>query len=179
MQALATATNPTHCFCVLCSLCVLLAARAQDDVNTPFLGIYLVFFVVIFAVDFLQQGRKELTWGPGIVAAMARIAVYTCKAYVIVQVVLLFTLWSFTSTGFCGMLLFTMVLAFFVHAVHTEVRCRSERVLAGGPAVVTAGHASHGLAASHSTESVAAAEAPATEDSHSGKPPAAHDLVST
>jgi hypothetical protein len=157
---------------------MLLAARAQDDVNTPFIGIYLAFFVVIFAVDLLQQGRKELTWGPGIVAAMARIAVYTCKAYVIVQVVLLFTLWSFTSTGFCGMILFTMVLAFFVHAVHTEVRCRAERVMAG-PAVVTAGHASHGLAASHSTESAAAAEAPATEDSHSGKPPAAYDLVST
>jgi hypothetical protein len=160
-------------------------ARAQDNVNTPFMGIYVALFIVVFLIDLLAEGRNKLARGPPSAAAgFARIAVYACKAYVIAQVVLLFQVWSFTSAGFCGMLLLTIMLAFGAHAAHSAVRCRAESA-AAGEAVVVAGQASHAgrashaglashdqLAASHSKEGAAAAAA-AGLDGGAVKPPAA------
>jgi hypothetical protein len=114
------------------------------------MSIYIALFVVVFLMDLLAEGRHELAWGPPSAgAALARIAVYACKVYVIAQLVLLFSVWSFTSAGFCGMLLFTVMLAFWVHAAHSAVRSRAESATAGKAAGV-AGQASHAGLASQS-----------------------------
>ncbi len=105
-------------------------ATQFSDINTPFAVFYLLLFATLWLIDLVQEGPREMLWGPSRPAQLERAAAYLLKAYAIVQVALLFYVWNVDAAAFCAVLLTTMLLGFAAHALHKEARVRSIAAIA-------------------------------------------------
>ena len=107
------------------------AGAAQfSDINTPFAVFYLMLFAALWLIDLVQEGPREMHWGPSRTAQLERAAAYLLKAYTLAQVALLFYVWNVDAAAFSAVLLSTMLLGFAAHTVHREARTRSAAAIA-------------------------------------------------
>ncbi len=107
------------------------AGAAQfSDINTPFAVFYLMLFAALWLIDLVQEGPREMHWGPSRAAQLERAAAYLLKAYALAQVALLFYVFNVDAAAFSAVLLSTTLLGFAAHAVHREARTRSAAAIA-------------------------------------------------